>query len=346
MVPGNGAIDVRCCDRRTCALVGRLTRQRRCPGCGFLTRPVVVSASAVAGDGYEVAAQGGREGHVNAPLLSVTYTGEPDVIFEYRSEGESRHFGRDEQRCEIVVWSAINGRDLSRVAGSIWRMGEELWLRNLSTRHDLHIEVPGRPPEPALPPRLDDGIDRGPARTIPGPLAILRAPDGCELLVRQERDTAGGPLAASTLEETVRLPPIPGDLRAVAIALCEPLLRGGQLPASYAQIAERTSTASQKKTRTDIARLCNLYAAAVPALRTRIAQRMDRDLAALNVAADSRLRGGIWVFDPVPETDSDAESARRRALALPDYFEVAHLLVRRRLVTTDDIEPDPPRRPS
>ena len=276
---------------------------------------------------------------MNPPLLTVTYTGEPDVVFEYPADGQLRRFGRDEDQCDIVVWSAINSRELSRVAGCIWRMGDELWLRNLSTRHDLFIVVPGRPTEPPLPARLDDGVDRGAARTIPAPRALIRGPGGCELLVRQERDTYDGVFAAGHGDETVRVSPVPAELRPTAIALCEPLLQGAQLPASYSQIAERTGSASVKKVRNDVARLCNLYADEVPAVRERIARRMDRELAALDIVGDPRLRGGVWTFDGLAEGQSENEElARRRALALPDYFEIAHLLVRRHLISIEDVD--------
>ena len=46
---------------------------------------------------------------------------------------------------------------------------------------------------------------------------------------------------------------------------------------------------------------------------------------------------GIRVFTPTPESTDDLEASRRRALALPDYYEVAHLLVRRRTITADDL---------
>src|SRR5688572_9881175 len=97
-------------------------------------------------------------------LLTVVYTGEPDEVFEFPDDGgRGRTFGRDDG-CDIVIWSALNGARLSRVAGRIWRMESELWLRNLSTYHELYVEVPGRPAEPPLPPRYEDPLDPGPAR--------------------------------------------------------------------------------------------------------------------------------------------------------------------------------------
>src|SRR5690349_21031192 len=105
-------------------------------------------------------------------LLTVVYTDEPDETFEFRSEGQGVVFGRGDG-CDIVIWSAINGRELSRAAGRIWRMDDELWLRNLSTRHELYLDVPDSPAGPPLRPRHDTADDLGPACSIPAPLAYI-----------------------------------------------------------------------------------------------------------------------------------------------------------------------------
>jgi hypothetical protein len=282
------------------------------------------------------------------PLLTATYTAEPDILYEFGENGARKVFGRDDTTCDIVIWSAINGQELSRVAGAIWRMDDELWVRNLSTRHELYLEVAGRPAEPALPPRRDDGTDRGPARSIPTELTFLRAPGGCELLVRQVRDAdlpdLGDPDDAKA---TFRAPPVPAELRAVAAALCEPLLLGSQVPATHAQVharvTERVDDRSSKRTRNLVTKLCTLYADEVPTLRDRVAERVRREQQQLGVA-NPRLEAGIWTFDAAPpEHRPGDDSTRRRELALPDYFEIAHLLVRRRLITGDDLDLLPPR---
>lgn len=275
-------------------------------------------------------------------LLTVTYTGEPDVIYEFATDGERLLFGRDADQCQIVIWSAINGNDLSRVAGAIWRMEDELWVRNLSTRHDLYVESASRPAEPPLPPRRDDGVDRGPARAVPDQLSFLRAPGGCELLVRQVHSPRDATLPDGDEAQTVRLPPVPAQLRPVARALCAPLFGGSQLPATYAQIAADTGTNSLKRTRILVGQLCALYAQHAPTLAARVDQRLRHEAAQLGLAASARSLGGIWVFDVEDESDDGAESAeqaRRRALSLPDYYEVAHLLVRHRLVLAPGDEP-------
>ena len=77
------------------------------------------------------------------PMLNVHYLYEPDEVWTFPVEGERVTFGRDDS-CDITIFSAINGNALSRVAGRIWRMENELWVRNLSERHDLDVEVPGQ----------------------------------------------------------------------------------------------------------------------------------------------------------------------------------------------------------
>jgi hypothetical protein len=271
-------------------------------------------------------------------VLTVVYTGEPDEVFEFPYEGNARLFGRDDSRCDIVIWSAINGTDLSRVAGRIWRMDDELWVRNLSQRHEVHVNVPNMPPEPPLPPRRDDGLDPGPARSIPGEMAYVRAPGGCELQVRQLRSSAPDLDEGAGSNLTFRVPPVPEELQLVAIALCAPLLAGGQMPAAYSEITRRAGTGSLKRTRTMVAELCRLYVAEVPHLRQRIVERRLQEEDELRLPADPRLRGGVWTYEAPPDRAEEAEDLRRRrALALPDYYEVAHLLVRRRLVTATDL---------
>jgi hypothetical protein len=270
-------------------------------------------------------------------ILTLVYTGEPDEVYEFADEGQGRLFGRDDVACDIVIWSAINGTDLSRVAGRVWRMDGELWLRNLSTRHELRLSQPRMPEEAPLPPRREDGADPGPARSIPGELAFVRAPGGCELLIRQRRTRLDDPYRTLG-ESTTRVPRVPDHLQSVAAALCEPLLSGGQLPATYHEIMRRAGTGTVKRTRTLVAELCAHYAAEIPQLRERIMARMRREEAELDLPADPRLRGSVWTFGPqAPSPTETEEVRRRRALALPDYYEIAHLLVRRRLITAGDL---------
>jgi hypothetical protein len=135
------------------------------------------------------------------------------------------------------------------------------------------------------------------------------------------------------------VPPVPAHLKPVAAALCEPLLDGGQLPATYSEIAQRTGLPVGKRMRNLVAELCRRYVSEVPQLRQRIIERRQREEAELSLPADPTLLHGVWNFDArhLEAAGEPAEVRRRRALALPDYYEVAHLLVRRRLVTTMDI---------
>ena len=274
------------------------------------------------------------------PLLTVTYTAEADEVFEFHTEGQSRLFGRDDTRCDIVVWSAINGSDLSRVAGRIWRLEDELWVRNLSTRHELAIRLPGGAVLDTLPVRRENGVDRGPARSLPAPLAYVVGPSGCDLEVTQIRVLV--PAAADfdgPYDPTRRLPAlssIRADLQPVAVALCRPILSGGTLPAAYREIMRDLGVKSQKRVRTLVSELCRIYQPTAHAPNGRGAQPADgEELGSPRIGP-----GGVrhWDLSTVPETEA---RARARPEALPDSYAVAHLLVRRGLVTAADLDVGP-----
>jgi hypothetical protein len=292
--------------------------------------------SAPRGDAWQVADAFARSlpDRLDA-VLAAAYTGELDEVYEFTTEGQSRIFGRDDETCDIVIWSAINDAVLSRIAGRIWRMEGQLWVRNLSTTHELWLVPEVGPAEPPLPPRADDGVDPGPARAIPPGTTFLEGPGGCELVVFQ-RPSADFSLPLATLDDiTTRVPEVPDRLRAVATALCEPLLAGGQLPASYAEIGRRVGSESLKRTRLLVGEIVEIYARELPTLQTTLTERRQRRELA-DALGSPRLRGGIWAFDDAADHDRE-ERARRRSLSLPDYFEIAHLLVRRRLITADDL---------
>ncbi|MGV1010639.1 MAG: FHA domain-containing protein [Dermatophilaceae bacterium] len=277
-----------------------------------------------------------RQDQPASAVLPVTYTGEPDVVHELGVDGQSLRFGR-EDTCDIVIWSAINSTRLSSVAGVIWRMDDELWLRNLSTAHDLYVVAPGFPPEPPLPPRLTPTA-RGAARSLPFDLAYVRGPDGCDLRVRQLTVDTEGITLDALATGTNRIPPVPPDLVPTAAALCEPLFLGSQLPASYAHIGIRTGNHSRRSVRNQVERLTVLYLDEVPSLRDHLQRRLEREAAQLSLTATPRVHNGITRFDVAqPDMVDAAEVERRSALALPTYFEVAHLLVRRRLVSAEDL---------
>jgi hypothetical protein len=267
---------------------------------------------------------------------TLVYVGEPDVVHTLVPGGPGLVFGRDPDVCDVVVWSALTRPTLSRRAGVIWLADGQLWLRNLSSGHDLLVVVPGQPPQGHLPPRTGPD-DAGAARTLPARSCLVLGPAGCELVVRPPGAAAvAAPDDESDVERTLVGPAVPGHLSAVADALCAPLLSGGTLPATYAQVCEQLGIESVKRVRSLVAELCDLYpdaagddaAGSWPARRA----REEALVSALLDHPAHRAPDG-WRFDERPDPDGAAGApARRRALALPDHYEVAHLLVRHGLV--------------
>jgi len=266
--------------------------------------------------------------------LTILTVSRPDhsEIFEFRRERQRMTFGRDDQ-CDIVI--PTEGIDLSRLAGEVWREDDELWLRNLSYSHELWLDVPGQPP--GEPMGIRHGHHPGFARAVGAELAYVRGPRGC-LLICQQTWPATDPAADRTAATTLRVSPVPADLRPVAAALCEPLLDGGRLPAAYSEIVRRLAGPRLKQVRLLVDRLCRHYEDEVPELAARAAERRRRQEAELAVGTEPVLRNGVWVFPAMAQPpDEEAQRVRRKALALPDYYEVAHLLVRRRLITGADV---------
>ena len=145
------------------------------------------------------------------PVLAVWYLYEPDEKFYFDSDGDRITFGRDDD-CDLIIFSAINGELLSRCAGRIWRMEGELWVRNLSEKHELWIVQPGLPPLPPLPPRDPARPDPGAAQSIPGDLTYVQGPDGCVLVVAQQRAEPAFPavqVPTATTDYHVRTNSIP-----------------------------------------------------------------------------------------------------------------------------------------
>jgi hypothetical protein len=262
----------------------------------------------------------------------VVYVGEPDEVHELRPGGPGLVFGRDPDACDVVIWSALNEPTLSRQAGRLWYADGQVWLRNLSRSHDLLVQEAGRPPEGPLPRRAHDA-DPGAARTLPAGPCLVLGPAGCELVV-DAPSFAPAAVAddAAPAESTAVIPAVPAHLQDVAEALCAPLLAGGTLPATYAQIGGRLGTDSHKRVRLLVAELCGLYAngAAVADHAQARRSREERVVSALVGRPAHRVGPDGWRFDEAPRGGADAE--RRRALALPEYHEVAHLLVRHGLV--------------
>jgi hypothetical protein len=128
----------------------------------------------------------------------------------------------------------------------------------------------------------------------------------------------------------------------VALALCEPLLRGSLTPATYSEVSTRLGWAGTKRARTATARLIALYADRVHTLSQHIHSREESESAALALTRPPILRHGIWTF--ASERSAGEEIAAQDRLRLPDYHEVAHFLVLRAVVLPADLaELDPTR---
>jgi hypothetical protein len=269
-----------------------------------------------------------------AAFLTVRRPGDSDV-FEFRREHQKMTFGRDDQ-CDIVI--PATGNDLSRLAGVIWRAEGELWIRNLSCSHELEVALPGEAQVEPMRTRREDGADPGYARAVGADMAYVSARGALLLIVHQGWPVDGAVESSLTSSATLRVSAVPDNLRAVAAALCEPLLDGGRLPAAYSAIVQRLHCPTLRQVRSQVEQLCKLYETEVPALAAKVAERRQRDEEELALTQPPILRNGVWVFPAVARpTDGPTVRVRPRALVLPDYYEVAHLLVRRHLITEADV---------
>ncbi|NAZ74284.1 hypothetical protein GTQ99_02425 [Kineococcus sp. T13] len=179
------------------------------------------------------------------------------------ASGTRMRFGRDDAACQIPVWEQINGHSLSKVAGELWCTGRQMWVRNLSTAHEL--VVAGTSGSQLLPPRVGD--EPGHACSVPLPTGTVSAPStgAWSLSIEQLRplEPEHGELLGAAL--TLRIDDIPDRHRQAAEALCAPLLAGQAAPATYAQIAERTGW-SDRVARRRVQELCEHYRPQIQAL--------------------------------------------------------------------------------
>lgn len=177
---------------------------------------------------------------------------EPHVFWE----GTRKQFGRDDQACQIPVWEQINGRALSKVAGELWCARKQMWVRNLSSAHELVVGGPGG--THLLPARL--GTEPGHSCSVPLPSGTVTAPSTgtWTLTVRQ----FGEP---DSDDVTIRVEDIPERHRDAAEALCAPLLAGETAPATYAQIAARKGW-TDRVARRRVEDLCAHYQTQIEAL--------------------------------------------------------------------------------
>ncbi len=197
------------------------------------------------------------------PLFKVSYSDE-DYLF---GDGDRRRFGRDDEVCAIPIWEEIRRTAVSKVAGELWCMDNEMWVRNVSTAHELEVAGLDGPPQ-YLPVRRPD--ERGAARSIPVPTATISAPSTGTWYLTVERLRPIGQVGAADQSShqntlTTRLGPVPPQLQSVAAALCQPVLMLNRPPASYDEVAKALGI-TQRQARRRIEELVNHYRTQLPEL--------------------------------------------------------------------------------
>jgi len=196
-------------------------------------------------------------------LFVVEYSREDRYRF---ATGTRMRFGRDDEVCHIPIWEQINARALSKVAGELWCANGQMWVRNLSTAHELVVS--GSNATRVLPARV--GVDPGHACSVPAPCGVVTAPSTgtWELVVSKVGGSEGAAehLRAGVEDRTLRVEDIPEKHRATAEALCAPLLDGSRsTPATYAQIAAAKGW-TERVARRRVEELCAYYQAQIEAL--------------------------------------------------------------------------------
>lgn len=232
------------------------------------------------------------------PLFVVAYA---DDLYAFPA-GTRMCFGRDDGACQIPVWEQINGRALSKVAGELWCANGQMWVRNLSTAHELVVS--GRTASRVLPARVD--ADPGHACSVPTPRGLVTAPStGTWVLVVSRVGGPGGDVGdqhADDGDRTLRVEDILDKHRATAEALCAPLLDGSSTsPATYAQIAAAQGW-TERVARRRVEELCAYYQTQIEALP---GGRVPGETLPHAVARTLVARGKFAV--PVPEQAHAAE---------------------------------------
>ncbi|MEO5832388.1 MAG: hypothetical protein ABJA16_01105 [Nakamurella sp.] len=227
------------------------------------------------------------------PLFTVSY-GDDVYLF---GDGDRRQFGRDDDACAIPIWEEIRRTAVSKIAGELWCMDAEMWIRNVSTAHELQVAGPDGPPQ-YLPVRRPG--ERGAARSLPVPVAQISAPSTgpWELSVARLHPAVavtGDDVPSPSPALTTRLGPVPSPLLIVAAALCRPVLTQNRAPASYDEVA-RALAITPRQARRRIEELVSHYRAPMPELSEdhRRAEPLYADVARLLVR-----RGCITVDDLV-----------------------------------------------
>lgn len=195
----------------------------------------------------------GHEPDDKGPVFVVSYADDEPHLFW---NGTRMRFGRDDETCQIPIWEQINGRALSKVAGELWCSDGQMWVRNLSTAHE--VVVAGPPGTRVLPSRV--GAEPGHACSVPSPRGEVMAPS-----TGPWRLTIEAVQPVQSAGPTLRLENIPDPHRDAAEALCLPMLKGGTTPATYAEIAASTGW-TERVARRRVEELCEHYQAQVEAL--------------------------------------------------------------------------------
>jgi len=201
-----------------------------------------------------------------AALFRVAYA---DEEYDF-ADGDRRRFGRDDDACEIPIWEEVRRSTLSKVAGVLWCMDGELWVRNLSSAHELCVGAPGSAPDvlPLRPPG-----EPGAARSVPVPVATISAPSTgpwtmstCSLRTAATVDgTTGAGSPSDDGEQTTRISRAPDRLLPVAAALCAPLFVHDRQPATYDQVAAELGV-TRRQARRRVDDLCAHYRTQYPGL--------------------------------------------------------------------------------
>jgi hypothetical protein len=195
----------------------------------------------------------------SAPALFVArYADDDPYLF---AKGTRMRFGRDDGACDIPIWEQLHRRTLSRIAGELWCMNGQMWVRNLSVAHELVVAGPGVATS-VLPART--GGDPGHGCSVPtAPVGVVSAPSTGTWLILIAAVKAGDNPEGVARSNLVL--DIPEGYRAVAEALCAPLLAGKSTPATYAQIAVSVGT-TERIARRRVEALCEYYRDQVEAL--------------------------------------------------------------------------------
>jgi hypothetical protein len=188
----------------------------------------------------------GAAGEAGVVAFEVRYADDEPYSFV---EGTRRRFGReDRDEDAITIWEQIHDQHLSKEAGELWCTDGQMWVRNLSQAHELVVDGSGSTAL-VLPARAPG--HPGFACSVPWPAGRVRAPStgsrqlDVTVLTREPVSLAAA--AAEFSQGSVSN--LPGPLQAVARAVCAPLLRGQDRPATAQEVAGLLGVSAAEATR-------------------------------------------------------------------------------------------------